>query len=237
MKDTIKAVLNFFKWDLTKNIEYDRLTSLILKQVIEPDSNCIDVGCHKGEILDLMIKYAPKGNHFAFEPIPVFFDELKNNFGECCTIYPFALSDEKGQAKFNFVKNAPAYSGLSKRKYAIENPEIEEIEVSLNKLDDIIPSDKSISLIKIDVEGAELKVLKGAQQLIKRDQPIVVFECGLGASDFYGTDPKEVYDLFQSCGLKVSLLKAWINKKSALTLAQFESVYRTNEEYYFIAHV
>jgi FkbM family methyltransferase len=237
MRDTIKAILHFFKLDLTKNIQYDRLTTLILKQVIKEDTNCIDIGCHKGEILEIMMKYSPKGSHFAFEPIPSFFDNLKENFGEGCTVFPYALSDEEGQATFNFVKNAPAYSGLNKRKYAVENPDIEEISVELKKLDDLIPSDKKIGLIKIDVEGAELKVLQGAKKLIARDLPIVIFECGLGASDFYGTDPKEVFDFFESCGLKMSLLKSWINKKAPLALADFEAVYKTNEEYYFIAHV
>lgn len=236
MKDFIKAILNFLKLDLTKNIQYDRLTNLILKQVIKEDSNCIDIGCHKGEILEIMIKHSPKGTHYAFEPIPSFFDNLKDKFGKKCTIFPYALSDEEGQATFNFVKNAPAYSGLNKRKYAVENPEIEEIDVTLKKLDDLIPADKKISLIKIDVEGAEFKVLQGAKQLITRDLPVVIFECGLGASDFYGTDPKEVFDFFESCGLKMSLLKSWIDKKSPLTLDEFKAVYKTNEEYYFIAH-
>jgi len=236
MKDTIKAILHFFKLDLTKNIQYDRLTNLILQQVIKEDTNCIDIGCHKGEILEIMMKYSPKGSHFAFEPIPSFFENLKKNFGEGCTVFPYALSDEEGKATFNYVKNAPAYSGLNKRKYAVENPEIEEINVELKKLDDLIPSDKKIGLIKIDVEGAELKVLQGAKELISRDLPIVIFECGLGASDFYGTDPKEVFEFFETCGLKLSLLKSWINKKSPLTLAGFEGVYKTNEEYYFIAH-
>ncbi|MFT6717598.1 MAG: FkbM family methyltransferase [Saprospiraceae bacterium] len=236
MKDTIKAILHFFKLDLTKNIQYDRLTNLILKQVIKQDSNCIDIGCHKGEILEVMMKHSPNGSHFAFEPIPSFFDNLKQKFDDKCIIYPYALSDEEGEATFNFVKNAPAYSGLNKRKYAIENPEIEEINVTLKKLDDLIPADKKISLIKIDVEGAEYKVLQGAKELITRDKPVVIFECGLGASDFYGTDPKEVFEFFESCGLKLSLLKSWINKRSPLTLDQFKAVYKTNEEYYFIAH-
>jgi FkbM family methyltransferase len=236
MKDIIKAILHFFKLDLTKNIQYDRLTNLILKQVIKEDSNCIDIGCHKGEILEIMIKHAPKGTHYAFEPIPSFFDNLKQKFSEKCTVFPYALSDENGQATFNYVKNAPAYSGLNKRKYAVENPDIQEIDVTLKKLDDLIPADKKISLIKIDVEGAEFKVLKGAKDLLSRDVPIVVFECGLGASDFYGTDPKEVFEFFEACGLSLSLLKSWINKKSPLSLGEFEEVYKTNEEYYFIAH-
>ena len=57
-----------------------------MKKVIKPQSNCIDVGCHKGEMLELMFKYSPKGKHFAFEPIPYLFERLKVNFGNKATI-------------------------------------------------------------------------------------------------------------------------------------------------------
>lgn len=236
MKDKIKALLHFFKLDLTKNIQYDRLTNVILKKVIRPNSNCIDIGCHKGEILQEMLQLSPKGKHFAFEPIPVMFNNLKEKFGNKCTIFPCALSDEEGKTTFNFVKNAPAYSGLNKRKYAVANPEIEEIPVEIKRLDDLIPATTKIDLIKLDVEGAEFKVLKGAKELISRDLPIIIFECGIGASDFYDTNPTEVIEFLQNCGLKLSLLKSWLKGSEPLTVKEFLKVYKTNEEYYFIAH-
>ena len=76
-KDLIRKILKILHFDLTKNQQYDRATQQIMKRVIRSNSNCIDVGCHKGEMLDLMLKYAPKGNHFAFEPIPDYYKQLK----------------------------------------------------------------------------------------------------------------------------------------------------------------
>ncbi len=236
MKDLIKAILNFFKIDLTKNIQYDRLTNLILKRVIKKDSNCIDIGCHKGEILDVMLKYSTNGKHYGFEPIPSFYDNLVKKYSKLATIFPFALSDVEGQTTFNYVKNAPAYSGLNKREYAVANPDIEEIDVEIKRLDDLIPNDVKIDLIKIDVEGAEYKVLLGAKDLITRDKPVVVFECGIGASDFYDTNPADVIGFFHSCGMELSTLKSWINGEAAMTEKNFLKLYRSNEEYYFIAH-
>ena len=83
------------------------------------------------------------------------------------------------------VKNAPAYSGLNKRRYDTSTPDIEEIKVKLGVLDEIIPKDVVIDFIKIDVEGGEFGVLKGAQHLLKKHKPVIVFECGMGASDYY----------------------------------------------------
>ena len=237
IKNAIRTTLNFLHLDLTKNLEYDRLTKIILKQEIKSNSNCIDVGCHKGEILDSILKLAPQGKHFGFEPIPYLFNALKEKYNNKATIYPYALSDKNGTSVFNFVKNAPAYSGINKRKYDTATPDIEEIKVELKTLDEIIPEGTKIDLIKIDVEGGEFGVLKGAKRILKKDQPTIVFESGLGASDFYGTKPNELYDFITiEIGLKISTLKSFINKGASLTSKEFEECFNTNKEYYFIAY-
>lgn len=235
-KDIIRSILNFLHLDLTKNLEYDRLTKCIMKQTIHADSNCIDVGCHKGEILDGIIRLAPRGNHFGFEPIPTLYERLKTRYVNKATIYPYALSDASGNSTFQFVKNAPAYSGLQKRKYEIE-PDIEEINVVLKPLDDVIPLSEKIDFVKIDVEGGEFGVLKGGKEILKKNKPTIIFECGMGASDYYGTEPTELYDfLSEEIGLQISLLKSFINKGASLTREEFEKHFKENKEYYFVAH-
>lgn len=237
IKNTIRLTLNFLHLDLTKNLEYDRLTKAIMKSVIKEDSNCIDVGCHKGEILDAILNLSTNGQHFAFEPIPYLFENLKAKYKEQVTIFPYALSDKEGQSTFQLVKNAPAYSGINRRKYAVDKPDIEEIQVELKQLDSLIPTDTKIDFIKIDVEGGEFDVLKGAKSMLKKNQPIIVFEFGLGASEFYGTKPLDIYQYLTSeIGLKISTLKSFIHKGASMDLPEFEQVFNSNKEYYFIAH-
>jgi FkbM family methyltransferase len=237
IKEFARKVLNVLHLDLTKNLKYDRLTKKLMSHNLKSGSNCIDVGCHKGEMLDLMLRYAPQGKHFAFEPIPEMYENLKIKYNGQAEILPYALSDKEGKTTFNYVKNAPAYSGIKKRKYDIENPEITEIEVKLAKLDDIIPQDIPIDFIKIDVEGAEYGVLKGGEKIISKYKPIVVFEFGLGASDYYGTKPEDIYNLLvRDYGLKISNLKDFINNKKPLTLDEFSDTYFNAKEYYFVAH-
>ena len=236
IKNIIRTALNLLHIDLTKNLEYDRLTADIMKKVLKTNSNCVDVGCHKGEILVAMLKDAPKGKHFGFEPIPYLYQNLKKHFDGKASILPYALADKNDTSTFQLVKNAPAYSGIKKRKYEVDNPDIEEIVVQLKKLDDVIPNDTKIDLIKIDVEGAEFGVLKGATNLINRDKPYIIFEFGLGASDFYGTKPIDLYPFFLEKGLAISTLKSFIKKGDPLTLEEFGILYQENKEYYFIAH-
>lgn len=237
IKNLIRATLNTLHLDITKNLKYDRLTKNILKKIIHKNANCIDVGCHEGEILNSIIKLSPYGRHWAFEPIPQLYNHLKKQYSEKVTVLPYALSDKKGNTKFQYVKNAPAYSGISKRKYKIAKPDIEEIEVDVRTLDELIPTETKIDFIKIDVEGGEFGVLKGAYHLLKKNKPFVIFECGLGASDYYGTQPGELYTyLSNKAGLQISLLSAWIKNRKPLSEQEFVKLYNKNLEYYFIAY-
>lgn len=234
-KDVLRKILIFFHLDVTKNLQYDRLTKAIVRKNIRKNSNCIDVGCHKGEILSMMLRYAPEGKHYAFEPIPYLFAELEEKFTNRVLVFPYALSDREGHTTFQHVKNAPAYSGLKRRKYDIPHPEIEEIEVEIKRLDDIIPLDEKIDFIKIDVEGAEFGVLKGAKNLLAKNKPTILFECGKGASDYYGTDPADLYDFITNdVGLKIATLTSYTQNKPPLTKSEFCDCFNTNSEYYFV---
>lgn len=236
LKDIIRELLITFRIDLTKNLEYDRLTKVILKNELKKNHNCLDVGCHKGEILDLMLQYAPQGKHYGFEPIPVLFSNLKEKYGQVATIYPYALSSESGSTNFNYVKNAPAYSGIKKRQYDVKEPDIEEIKVEVKTLDELIPTDDQIHFIKIDVEGGEFGVLKGAKELLIRNKPTILFECGKGASDYYGTNPATLFEYMNDeIGFNIYTLKNFIKQQSALSKEQFVELFNSNKEYYFVA--
>ena len=53
-----------------KNRLYDMQTLAIMKRILQEDSNCVDIGCYQGSILREILRFAPKGTHFAFEPLP-----------------------------------------------------------------------------------------------------------------------------------------------------------------------
>lgn len=206
-----------------------------MRRVIQHNSNCIDIGCHKGEILDVMLELAPEGKHTAFEPIPVFYNALIEKYKSKAVILPYALSDKNGTADFQYVKNAPAYSGLRKREYTVD-PDIEVISVEVKKLDDLIAGQK-VNLIKIDVEGAELNVLQGAINTLKAEKPYVIFEFGMGASNYYDSTPEKMFQLLcVEAGLKISTLKSFVTGKGALSAVDFQKLYESQTEYYFIAH-
>ena len=209
----------------------------VSEKALQKNSNAIDVGCHKGEILDLILKNAPNGKHFAFEPIPDFYDALKIKYDGRCEVFPFALSDAPGSTTFNYVKNAPAYSGLKKRAYAVEVPDVVELKVQVETLDHIIPVNTKIDFIKIDVEGGEFGVMKGAKNLLLKSKPLLVFECGLGASEFYGTKPEDLFDFLNEVNYGIFSLQNWLEKKQSYSRQEFIDCFNNNKEYYFVADV
>ncbi len=221
---------------LTRNLRYDILTKKILKRELNTAANCVDVGAHKGEILDLFLEFAPQGKHTAFEPIPPLFEELIKNYSSRVNVYPYALSNRTGNMLFNVVLDAPAYSGLQRREYASSNPTIETIEVEVRPLDDVLQSRSlAIQLIKIDVEGGELDVLKGAVHILSNDKPLLIFEFGKGASEYYGTMPHHLFDFLHALNYSLWTLSNFWENKEPLNATQLKQVYESGSDYYFVA--
>ncbi len=207
-----------------------------MQRVLQKNSNTLDIGCHKGEILDDILVYAPNGIHFAFEPLPHLFSDLKTRYLQPnIHLSDVALFDKKGTTSFQHVVNDPAYSGIRKRRYNKE-VQIDELSVQTDLLDNVIPADIKIGFIKVDVEGAEYPVLRGGVQTIRRSRPVIIFEYGLGAADYYGTRPEQMFSLLNAeCGLVIHTMKDFLENKPALTETEFERLFSSGSEYYFIA--
>lgn len=215
---------------------YDFQTFDLLKKVLPPDANCIDIGAHTADILRKLVKYAPQGQHYAFEPIPWLYKDLQKNFGDKVKVMELALSDTLGTATFYAYRNRPAVSGLKQRQFENENYAMEKIDVKVETLDHIIPKDLPIHLIKIDVEGAELQVLRGGIEILKKYKPIVLFEFGLGGSEHYGATPQKMFELLEECGLSISTLEYYLKARPPFSKEEFVGQYEKKYNYFFIAY-
>lgn len=169
--------------------------SVLLAATLPRDADTIDVGAHSGAVLREIVRCAPAGRHIAYEPIPELAAQLSVEFPSV-TVRNAALSDRNGEASFVQVDSAPEYSGFRERTYhGFDHVDKHQITVRTERLDESLPDGFAPRLIKIDVEGAEMLVFRGARQTIERFRPTIIFEHGIGASERYGTGPSDVYDL------------------------------------------
>jgi FkbM family methyltransferase len=172
---------------------------VLLAGVLAPDASCVDVGANLGVVLDDFVRCAPEGRHVAYEPLPELAADLARRYPEV-DVRNAAVSDHRGTATFFRDPAAHSQSSLSVLDRA--PGELEELEVELVDLDSSLPPDMAPALLKIDVEGAEEQVLRGARETLRRHRPVVVLEHGAGAR-FFGTRSETIHELLSEAGLRV----------------------------------
>lgn len=160
-------------------VDFERYYLSYIKDLIEP--TIIDVGAHLGSFSLTASRFFPQAQIFACEPVQITFELLKKNCNKTKSIKPIklALSDKKIKDKIYFVRNKLAFSSLfSDRFLWSNNPKSQSVQ--LNTLDNFIANRKinKIDILKIDAEGSEEKILKGASQALSKTRFLII-ECAL----------------------------------------------------------
>jgi FkbM family methyltransferase len=142
----------------------------------------LDVGAHQGEFASGMIRVLPKARVYSFEPLPDCYEKLTKRFSGNPRIQAFnvALSDSSGKAQFwrsSFTKSSSLLAMADLHRQAFPwTATSTAIEVSMDTLDHVSGSMELVApvLLKIDVQGAELRVLGGARQALRKIDHVVV---------------------------------------------------------------
>lgn len=144
---------------------YEPHTLETFKQLLSKEKTFIDIGANIG--LFSSIALSSGANVIAFEPHPRIRKILESNVVKRgAKVYPFALSDENAEVKL-FLSDEVGSHSLS-----LETDDY--VTVKAMPLDSIITG--KVDVIKIDVEGAEIKVLKGMKNLLKNHKPDLIIE-------------------------------------------------------------
>ena len=85
-----------------QSLRYHRQTVEIMSRVLTPASSCVVVGAHRGSLLEEIVKLAPKGLHFAYEPLPDLAARLTRRFPRV-SVHQVAVSNVSGQGPFFHV--------------------------------------------------------------------------------------------------------------------------------------
>lgn len=185
---------------------YEPNLALVIKNEVEQGKRLIDIGANAGYFSLLASKYGNKQlTHIAVEPMPenIHFlkQHIKINLADNIEIYQLAISDKIGEIEFSNSGNLAANT-YKKESSMFKDDTIVVKTIDLNtfalknKLD-------SNCFIKIDVEGAELDVLKGGLEFLKQHKPTLL----LATHDCHVKDvKKDCLDLITSIGYKYQVL-------------------------------
>lgn len=194
MLSTLRRVRRrFLPAHIRADIRDTELLVALMEELLEPDSDCLDIGAHAGGVLREIVRLAPRGRHVAWEPLPEFADRLRADYPGI-EVRQAALSDCAEEREFAHVVADPGWSGFVARPTPAGG-EVETISVRTERLDDALPEGVEPAFVKIDVEGAEEQVLRGGLEMLRRHRPVIAFEHGLGSADHYGTTPEAVHRL------------------------------------------
>ena len=184
--------LNKIKNKISACFETNTLTSVLTDAGIKNNLMIFDVGAHKGQTSSYFCKLFPQSIIHAFDPSPYLFAEAEKNLSKRKNIrcHNFAF----GEANEEAFLTKPDSDLCGQVVKAQEN---NSTAISVRRLDGFcqVENISAIDLLKIDVEGNELSVLKGASGMIERNAIRAIFlEC-----DFNKDDAQHSYffDIFE----------------------------------------
>lgn len=220
---------------------YEETETRFFKKKIKDKMNVIDIGANLGYFTILFSKLVgPQGKVFAFEPNPKYFEMLeknkKENHGYNIITINKAVADFNGKSKFYLSKINFGDNRLPGDLIKDTDHNRDIIDVDVIKLDDF--TNDKIDFLKIDAQGAEMKIINGATQTIldnsKLEMIVEFWPSGLLAQ---GTKPEYFLKRIEDLGFNIYDLSNLKSKKqepevlcSRISEKSFTNLYLTKLE-------
>lgn len=227
--NTYPSIINNGYRHIERVIEYVNLFSLDLKNAV------IDIGAAEGVIAMKFSQAFPEAAIFAFEPIKNTFKVLQQNTGSNTKVIAInkALGNSHEEKIIHIAQRITSSSIFDiekdiKNKFFAEQLHYETDEIiTISRLDDEISSEIFVNIIKIDVQGYELEVLRGAEQTLKRTS-LVVLE--MQNHNLYNNAPKyyELDEHLRNSGFELYDIIPSLREDHKLY--EWDSIYINNEK-------
>ena len=184
---------------------YEPHVTAAVRQILKPGMVFVDVGANFGyHSLTAAREVGDSGCVHCFEPNPYFCKLLylsgKVNGFENIEIYPVAVADRKMNVIYDDTHGNGRISQFDANLESTPN----RFVVRAWTLDDLLRDERSIDLIKMDVEGAEHLVILGAKNILKTHRPVIISEfspaglqnvSGVSGQDFLQQLVDEQYEI------------------------------------------
>jgi FkbM family methyltransferase len=202
----------------------------------------LDVGANHGHVSTAALRSFPGLRAVCLEPVHATFEALRANlepYRERVHLFNTALSDKTESVDIHVTSfdganslepQAPSHQAL--------NPHVSEVgteRIECIRLDELAPRlpSRRFDIVKVDVEGHELKVLNGGEKFFRRSVDVVVIEIAL-MRDQVPTeqDMFKIFDFFDVAGFYfVNLFDLHRSSRDDVMVAQFDCVFRSKGFY------
>lgn len=165
LSDVLKSVISSPEQAATGIQDY--LAERLLVALPKSNALFVDVGAHVGSMLGQVHRHNRSVSLFGIEAVPSKAQALKQLFPKA-EIHNCAAGETDGETAFYVDTERSAYSSMLSGVG-------QKIVVPMKRLDTLL-GDRIVDILKIDVERAELQVLKGAESVIAKSRPLITFE-------------------------------------------------------------
>jgi FkbM family methyltransferase len=199
---------------------YDTELHLAIERVVQPGMVCMDIGAHFGEVaLHMAARAGKNGRVYAFEPEPQTYERLikhaeRNERRMPIVTSPLALSDRTGPSVLYAMDGDADNQGLG--SLLNSRPQLtQQIEVQSSTLDAFVKAQKleRLDVIKIDIQGAEIRCLRGAHETLRRFNPILFLEISPADLKSGGWDSRDLCEVLEVYGYAIYRLKKGVAGK------------------------
>jgi FkbM family methyltransferase len=192
---------------------FERHEDAFILSVLEPGMVFFDVGANAGLFAIGVAKKIGGSRVFAFEPCSSTCDLLRQNLKlnhlVDVNVEQEALGDFVGvEALQIHARGKDGLHTLGKAPHP-ESLAVGQENVRVTTTDEFMKDHKvpRVDVLKVDVQGAELMVLRGARRLLERpDAPVILYECFGFLTRRFGYHPVEIIWLLESCGYALFVL-------------------------------
>lgn len=186
--------------------EYEMIPFKAVASLLQPGFQACDVGANIGVFTLLMAdKVGAKGKVFSFEPTPGIYKLLTrniavNNFHDRCVALNSLVGDKDAEEVDFYVDGSQKLYVSSSMVNNERNSILHKIRMV--SLDSYLDQSSQLDLIKLDVEGAEVRVLEGARKLLQKFHPLVVCEVHGHVVEQFGDSLDDLWQLMDEYGYK-----------------------------------
>ena len=207
-----------FSVETVGTIANDQLATTLITRICGSHKTFVDVGAHIGSII-AQVRHADSTIKIvAIEAIPEKIQNLRKRF-PFVDLHGCAVGETTGEISFFIDTRQSGYSSLA-RPNGTEDKSKVEIKVPIERLDNLVKA-VDVDAIKIDVEGAELGVLRGAVGILGKCRPIIMFESGPTGDNGLGYTKEEMLHFLNTLDFSVIVPNRLAHDDNGLTTAGF----------------